>query len=137
MTGQQPPLDPAVASAIVTFDAEHGARCRNPDAIREWCFEVSSAFAETLAAAGVPARVVEGLRMGTLPQFPDVELVLGGHAAVLAPERYDEKAGEWVGEVVYDWTARQFDPQAPVPLTQPLVEWRATWRAVAKGEEAL
>lgn len=49
----------------------------------------------------------------------DHPMITNGHTAAL------------VGDTVYDWTARQFWPHdQPVPLVQPVSEWRETWRRI-------
>ncbi|MFF8601752.1 hypothetical protein ACF065_27025 [Streptomyces sp. NPDC015232] len=78
---------------------------------------MSTAFAASLAEAGVSASVVSGVEMEDLPDGG--KLLLRGHFAVR------------VGQDVYDWTARQFDANARVPLVIPYDEWRQTWKALA------
>lgn len=102
-------LDAAAAS----FLSEH-SECLDPALIHDRCEEVSEAFAAHLAEAGVEATVVSGMRLQDLPGGG--VLVLGGHFAVL------------VGDVVYDWTARQFQPAVPVPLVVSYDQWRQVWK---------
>lgn len=45
--------------------------------------------------------------------------MLGGHFAVLVADADTE--------TVYDWTARQFDPTAPVPEVMALTRWQQVW----------
>jgi hypothetical protein len=59
--------------------------------------------------------VISGLKFGEVPEFPGQRMVLGGHFAVQ------------VGTTAYDWTARQFDPQASVPLVLPVDQWHGEW----------
>lgn len=117
----------------------------DPDTVREQCFEVSQRFTDACAAAGIEAEVVSGMLFGEDPAFPGVTLMLHGHAAALvrgwhtAPHDDTDAppvvgSNEWFDEpedVVVDWTARQFDPDAPVPLVEPLGVWRQRWRLTA------
>lgn len=110
MTDQQ-----ALSAAVEQHVAERG-RLLDPDEARDRCQSESAAFMETLAAYGVEATVVSGLRVRSWDG-----LVLAGHFAVR------------VGDDVWDWTARQFDPSAEVPLVMPLSRWREEWRFVGEG----
>ena len=87
----------------------------DPALAYDQCVPVSEAFGRTLTEAGVAATVISGVRMG---QFQGVPVVLNGHFAVR------------VDDTVYDWTARQFDPDAPVPLVEPVAAWRERWPAL-------
>lgn len=130
-------LDPVLRQVVEDFDAAFGDLCRQPEWARERCAEVSDRFAEKATAAGFPAKSISGIQMGEIPQFPGVTLMLHGHFAALVATRFDEQAsdgqGEWTDEVVFDWTARQFDPDADVPLVVDLDEWRETWRDISRG----
>lgn len=92
-----------------TFAGDWKNVVSRPETARDRCVDVSTRFRDLLAAAGVEAEIISGFEMVG-------DLVLNGHTAVL------------VGERVYDWTARQFDASAPVPLIQPVSEWRTTWQ---------
>lgn len=96
-------------------------------AVLDLCESVSSEFAALLTEHGLAAETVSGVLMGSIPEFPDTTAVLAGHYATLV--RYDD--GNGPVETVYDWTARQFEPTARVPLVQPLVQWRETWADIA------
>lgn len=91
----------------------------DPSWVVDRCEEVSAAFARACHEAGVAATVISGARFGEVDQFPGVRLMLGGHFAVLVA---DEE-----GDTVFDWTARQFDPKAPVPEVMALSRWRQVW----------
>jgi hypothetical protein len=94
----------------------------DPEQVRDRCDKVSGEFARLCADRGLPAKVVSGMRFGEIPEFPGTEVVLGGHFAVS------------VGTSVIDWTARQFDPCAQVPVVVSLGEWRKVWRGIAATE---
>ena len=89
----------------------------DPAEVRDRCVWESEDFARALRAAGVRAvTVVSGFATA---EFGGHVLVTCGHTAVR------------VGDTVYDWTARQFNPTAPVPLVLPYEEWRAAWPDLA------
>lgn len=115
MTGAETRL----AHVVGRFAAEH-PDLADPAACHDRCVEVSGRFAAAVLACGLDATVLSGVRMGATPFFPGQQVMLGGHYAVA------------VGSDVYDWTARQFDPAAPVPLVQPIDEWAATWQPLKK-----
>ncbi|MEZ0096027.1 hypothetical protein [Streptacidiphilus sp. EB129] len=102
-----------LAAAVVRFRGEHPA-CLDPELIYDRCQEVSAAFAALLADVGVAASVVSGMQFDVQPDGRI--LIHRGHFAVQ------------VGQDVYDWTARQFAPGAPVPQVMPLPRWRETWK---------
>lgn len=125
-------IDPVEIRAVVdrvaaTFAEGKGALLTDPNLAREWCLERSEEFVELLLAEGVAAQTVSGAVFGEVPEFPGVELLLHGHVAALVclgdPSTASDDA-----DVVYDWTARQFDPECPVPLVQPVIEWRRRWK---------
>lgn len=111
-------LAPELAGLIAEF-AVARPWLTDPLAVHDRCEWVSGEFARLCTSRGVAATVISGLRFGEIPEFPGRPLLLGGHFAVDAS-----------GTVV-DWTARQFDPAAPVPLVTVLAEWRRTWRDLA------
>ena len=88
----------------------------NPAEVRDRCVWESEDFAAACRAAGVEAVIVSGF---ATVQFGGMTVVTMGHTAVR------------VGDTVYDWTARQFNPTAPVPLVLPYEEWRAAWPDLA------
>lgn len=98
------------------FVASH-THFADPDLSRDRCIEAAEAFVAACQSAGVAAQVVTGARFGEAPQFPGVRLLLNAHSAALICET----------NVVYDWTARQFDPEAEWPLVQSLQRWREQW----------
>lgn len=121
-------------AAVATFAQLHGATLQTPEDAYERCQEVSQAFTDHCHQNGVPARLITGGQFGEDERFPGIELLMVGHFAVLVPAWYDETLEEWVGDVVIDWTIRQFAPAAPVPQITPLDEWRATWRHLGPAE---
>lgn len=83
---------------------------RDPERARGNCRNESYRFVCALSEHDIVAELVSGFHF-----FNGV--IFNGHTAAL------------VGDTVYDWTARQFYPHdQPVPLIQPLHEWRQTWR---------
>ena len=106
------PLD--VVQAMSTFAAEWWEMLYDPDQVHDRCFTFSEAFVEHLADADTEVRgeIVSGFKTDE----PNGFLIWGGHAAV----RID-------GDIVIDWSARQFDPEAPVPRVVTLAEWRESW----------
>lgn len=89
----------------------------NPAEVRDRCVWESEDFAKACRAAGVrQVTVVSGF---ATVLFGEVRVITMGHTAVR------------VGDTVYDWTARQFNPDAPVPLVLPYEEWRASWPDLA------
>lgn len=128
-----------VRDVVAAFGRLHGAALQTPEGASERCQEVSEDFVTHCHQHGVPAELITGGWFGEDERFPGIEVMMAGHFAVLTPVRYDESHDEWMGEVVIDWTARQFDPAAPVPLIVSEQEWRSTWRhldlaAVAEWE---
>lgn len=97
---------------------------KDGDAVLDMCVRVSDEFVALLGENGIVAESVSGILMGTVAEFPDVPVVVAGHHAVLV---HDQGPDGKPADVVYDWTARQFDPKARVPLVQPLEEWRQKW----------
>jgi hypothetical protein len=92
----------------------------NPERARGNCFNESHRFVHVLSCYGIDAEVVSGVKMA---EFMGHEVVMDGHAAAR------------VGDVVYDWTARQFWPHdQPVPLVQTYEEWRAEWRRLGSSD---
>lgn len=111
-----------LTALVERFSAEH-PELRDPSGAHDRCVPVSEAFAALLVEHGVVAEVVDGVRFGEVPEFPGERLMLGGHYAVAVTTDG--------GKTVCDWTARQFDPNAPVPLVKPLAVWRETWQRLS------
>lgn len=78
------------------------------------CYERSEEFARCLRTFGMKAKTVSGVAMAS------DRVISAAHTATVAID---------FGMVV-DWTARQFDPQAPLPLIVPLRVWREFWQAL-------
>lgn len=111
------PDDAAVrlAAAVAEFADLHAEALADPGYAHDRCVPVTEQFVATCAAHGVDAVVVNGMKTGQAPEFPGVTLALQGHYAVL------------VEDLVYDWTARQFNPGAPVPQVTTMDTWQAAW----------
>lgn len=112
---------------VATFAADH-PECQEGALIEDCCLDYSHAFVHYLGINDIDAEVVVGFRMGHVsdllaaftggaprPKAGKPNVVLAGHAAVR------------VGDAVYDWTLRQFYPDALVPTITPYAEWRADW----------
>lgn len=135
-------MEPAVSTAPATrarveavaqtFLAERGVRLTDPDLCRDTCIEVAEAFAARLQGDGITAHAVTGAEFGRVAWFPEVDIVLNAHAAtlVMLDRGRQESQAAWV----WDFTARQFDPVTPCPLTQPLAAWRQRWRPLGPQE---
>jgi hypothetical protein len=86
----------------------------DPERARGNCANESFRFTLALHEVGIDSSMVSGFEVVPIDGRPTI---MNGHTAVV------------VGGTVYDWTARQFWPHdQPVPLIQPLHEWRRTWR---------
>lgn len=98
--------------ALVSQFAAENPDLRNSNSAYDQCVPVSEEFAALLKHNGVSCEVISGVRYG---EFMGHRVVAGGHFAVQ------------VGNDVYDWTIRQFEPNASVPKVCSIVEWRAQW----------
>lgn len=107
-----PPVGPP-PEAIIEF-ARTWPATLVPEKVRDQCILRSEAFVAFLCDWGVEAVLIYGFWM---TEFMGHRVVGAAHVAVLS------------GGMVYDWTARQFDPGAPVPLVQTVEEFRSTWAA--------
>ena len=110
-----PPVSPdsALGAAIAEF-WENNPECWRPEVIRNRCGEFSFMFLDTCSAYGLPAELVWLEREGRLKQE---------HCVVR------------VGNVMVDWTYRQFSPHADVPMiwiTAPY-GWRVQARQGVKA----
>lgn len=101
---------PDLAAVVATF-AETTIGHTPWDA-HDQCFNESHRFQCYLEAAGVNGEKISGFKF---ERFMGHDVVVQGHTAVV------------VGDLVYDWTARQFDPDAPVPKITTRAEFRAEW----------
>jgi hypothetical protein len=109
----------AVGEVISLFGGfGFAALLADPAEARDQCIHISESFASTCRHRGIGARTVTGFLKGAIPPFTG-EVILCGHTAAEVPG-----AG---GRLAVDWTARQFDPHAPVPLAAPLADWQAFW----------
>lgn len=111
---------PAVARVISLFGGfGFAALLADPAEARDQCVHISESFASICRHRGIDARTVTGFLKGSVPPFTG-EVILCGHTAAEVPGPN--------GWLAVDWTARQFDPHAPVPLVVPLADWQAFWR---------
>ena len=97
----------------------------DPANARDQCIRISEAFERMCAHRGIPAETVDGFCFTRFPPFKQ-EAVVAGHTAVQALATCAQR--DVSSEIVIDWTARQFDPDTPVPLVVTLADWRAFWR---------
>lgn len=76
---------------------------------RDECRNESLMFLRTLDICKVPGgELISGVKVVG-------DVIVGGHFAVQ------------VGDLVYDWTARQFDEDAPLPKITTVEEFRSEW----------
>ena len=124
-------LDPAAAAGplpriIATFGgAWFTGLLAEPASAQSHHLPVPEAFVHLCRRHGIPAETVTAVLRVRVPPFQQ-EPVLCGHTAV----QVSALAGHRLctGEIIIDWTARRFDPVAPVPLVVAAANWRAFWR---------
>jgi hypothetical protein len=111
---------PAVASVISLFGGfGFSDLFADPAEARDQCISASDLFASMCAHRGIEAGTATGFLKARVPPF-EGEVIVCGHTTAEVP---------WAtGRIAVDWTARQFDPSAPVPLVVPLTDWQAFWR---------
>lgn len=106
-----PDLGETLEKALATFD---GKRFLDPDLAESECYEASNAFAHLVD--GKVAYYTNPIRPDRLPDWADPHDMTGdgevGHVAV------------HLGDLVIDWTARQFWPTISVPLIEPKAVYR-------------
>ncbi|MGZ6641411.1 MAG: hypothetical protein ACXVFT_06175 [Solirubrobacteraceae bacterium] len=113
------------AALIAAFRAEHAAAaCAEPAGAYANCYAMSLRFAAWLRARDVPCSVLH-LR-GSRSPFPDA----AGRWPPCAPERFEHWVVE-AGGLAIDWTARQFVPDAPLPLVLDRAELGRRWREIS------
>lgn len=115
-------VDPIVVIVITACDAIFGytEMYSDPGRAKDGCIDASEFFAERCTRNGLIAELVSGFLMGPgTPPFEDIEVIKHGHTAA--------KVWHISTPIVVDWTARQYDPSAPVPLIVPLSAWQAFW----------
>jgi hypothetical protein len=117
-------LEPEAAGAAVAwvawlFGDKLGFRAlySDPATARDQCICASDLFASLCQDRGIEAGTVSGYWKTHVPPFSG-EVV--GHTTATVP-------APGGGLLAVDWTARQFDPAAPVPLIVPLADWQAFW----------
>lgn len=113
-----------VRSLCATFADQYSADLTDPASVADQCHVVSSAFTTWWSTHGGQAEVVTGARFERIPQL-NVEAVVVAHQAtvVTLPDGTT---------LVVDFTARQFDPHAPVPVVVPLPVWREQWQPLSR-----
>ena len=109
---------PRTLRHLVKKFRERNPGVEHPDTCRDRCMDYCDAWL-TYLRSWIPnheGEIVSGVKFGELPEFPGKRLIVEGHFGVL------------IDDLVYDWTARQFDPNAAVPKITPLAEWREEWQ---------
>lgn len=81
------------------------AQFSDPHTAQDECYHASYAFLGLLQEGKIDAELTEGMYLD-----PD-DIIIWDHYGVK------------VGDVVYDWTARQFYPPAPWPMIVPWEDW--------------
>ncbi len=105
----------------------------DPANAHDQCISVSTTFERMCAHRGIPAETVDGFCFTRFPPFKR-EAMVAGHTAVRALASCAQQ--DVSREIAIDWTARQFDPVAPVPLIVEFEDWRAFWQDAASAETA-
>jgi len=91
----------------------------DPERVHDQCHRYSQdfiSFLEGYSGDGLGAELVYGFQ---LTEFMGKPVIGNAHVAVR------------IGERVYDWTYRQFDPEAPVPRITTVEEFRTEWQLLA------
>lgn len=113
LLGKQNEILQAIVTAlteIIDKFADDNPWCSDPDECRERCAQASFSFMEYVANANMRASAISGFAM-------EGDVVLQGHFATLVGDN-----------IVVDWTARQFDPDADCPRVCELAVWREQWK---------
>lgn len=96
---------------VKAYGDEHPG-CHDPWIVVDACMDHSEAFAWACIDAGLEdVEIVSGVHFDG-----ESRIILAGHFATR------------VGDTVYDWTLRQFYPDAAVPTITPYAEWREDWK---------
>lgn len=117
-------LTPAVAGAVGEFEKLGFAELvHDPARAGDRCRDMSVAFDDICRQRGIQAEVVRGAFSCELTLFPGNLITLAVHVAVQVQAPHGEA-------LAVDWTARQFEGDAPVPLIVPVAAWRQVWAAL-------
>jgi len=116
---------PPALTAMAEFFGSHefGQVLADPAAVRDQAPAISEAFERMCSGRDLSVCVITGF----LAAGCDQQLIPQGHMA-------NEVQADDGRRLVVDWTARQFDPKAPVPLIVTLAAWQAFWRPLL-GQE--
>ena len=102
---------PAIPAHVVEkFAAENHKEFGHAKGAEHNCPVATGMFNQHLAAHGI-----KGARMASIPAFDLLDRYGAGKTEASAAH-HGHVASEHNG-VIYDWTARQYDPKAPFPLT--------------------
>lgn len=120
-------LDPGrirgpLGEAITVFAEIFAGHLSEPANARRWCVSFSGAFVSVCTYRHVQADTVDGFLPVPIPPLSQETAV---HTAVQAAAAQGQPDG--AGELIIDWTGRQFDPTCPVPLLVTPAGWRAFW----------
>jgi hypothetical protein len=111
-------LERLAAQFAAREDATH---CASPAGAYANCLAMSARFTEWLRARGVAAGILH---------LTGMKAPLDAGAAGRWPACDPSTFQHWttlVGDAAVDWTARQFDPAAPVPTVAPAAELTEGW----------
>lgn len=111
-------MSPWLEDVVANFKAKY-VECEYPEHIADRCFAYSAEFIRWVEAAcpDPDTEVISGVHFDG-----ENRIILAGHAAAR------------VGDLVFDWTLRQFYPDAEVPTITPLAQWRDTWKSLKKED---
>jgi len=104
--------------------ARHGVR---PASQFGRCLETSEAFAELARTNGSHAEILQARGLRRVRAFPRMDTRWRAIPAHLIEHHVVQ-----LGRYVVDWTARQFDPTAPVPEITPVAVFRRRWRSIGR-----
>lgn len=104
------------------FAASYLEDLTDPEVVADRCHVVSDAFTTWWVNQGGHAEPVVGGRFAWVEAF-GVEVLLVAHQATVVTLSDGTR-------LVVDFTARQFEPGADVPLVVPLPVWREQWRSL-------
>lgn len=111
-------MNPWLEDAVSSFRRKF-PECQNGDLIHDRCWPYSAEFirhVEIVSPLDVDNEVVSGVHFDE-----DNRIILAGHAAAR------------IGDTVFDWTLRQFYPDADVPTITPLAQWREDWKPLKEA----
>lgn len=116
----------SVDPRIIEAENEFLARDHIPGAdqwdAEDQCYSESKKFEALLLSKGIDCSIIMGWKTD---DFMGHQVITQGHVGVR------------VGDRVWDWTARQFNPRAPVPQVMSVAEWEHEWPDVLHKKAVL